>query len=312
MKITVIGMLKNSADVIETFIRANALYADNFILIDNGSTDRTNQILKSLQLEGFQIDLFSDPDSAYFQSMRMNLLIQKITREYDVDWIIPLDDDEILASNMDGVSVRDIISALDTNTLYYANWRLFVPTEEDNPNEICVAKRQTYTFSDKMVTSHKVIFHRDLASLDDFRIVQGNHDIKGIEAPKVDLTNLFVAHYPVRSVAQITSKALVGWTNYLALPIREKGNGDHWKEIYDLVKNAGDISIEQLWMICLCYSDCKDLEQLEVQLRPLNIDSEGYKIAYTTPSEINPFMNYLYNTENIAKAYAKLQAEHLN
>ena len=48
MKITVISVVKNSADIIETFIRANGLFADNFVLVNNGSTDRTVDILNAL------------------------------------------------------------------------------------------------------------------------------------------------------------------------------------------------------------------------------------------------------------------------
>ena len=48
MRITVIGMIKNSADIIETFIRANGLFADKFVLIDNESTDNTRKILLQL------------------------------------------------------------------------------------------------------------------------------------------------------------------------------------------------------------------------------------------------------------------------
>ena len=93
MKLTVVGMIKNSADIIETFIRANGLYADNFVLIDNDSTDNTRKILDSLKNEGYDIEIIYDPENAYLQSMKTNILIRKVIDKTDADWIITLDDD---------------------------------------------------------------------------------------------------------------------------------------------------------------------------------------------------------------------------
>ena len=55
--IVVISRLKNSADIIETWIRANAAVADKFVVVDSGSADGTPQILKMLKAEGFNIEI---------------------------------------------------------------------------------------------------------------------------------------------------------------------------------------------------------------------------------------------------------------
>ena len=52
--ITAVSMIKNSADVIETMIRGNSLVADNFVLVDNASTDNTLKIIGALREEGFK------------------------------------------------------------------------------------------------------------------------------------------------------------------------------------------------------------------------------------------------------------------
>ena len=54
--IVVISRLKNSADIIETWVRANAAVADKFVVIDNGSSDGTPQILTMLKMEGYDIE----------------------------------------------------------------------------------------------------------------------------------------------------------------------------------------------------------------------------------------------------------------
>lgn len=306
MNITVVGMIKNSADIIETFIRGNGLFADKFILIDNNSTDNTLKILNNLINEGYDISIYSDYENAYVQSMKMNILIRNIIRNHSVDWIIPLDDDEILISR-NGGNVRDIIGNWDLGCAYFAKWRIFVPTELDNKEEKCVIKRIRYYFADSLVTEKKVIFSNVAALSEDFRIVQGNHDFIGPDIPKISQEELIIAHYPVRSKEQISSKALIGWTNYLAMPNRVDSNGAHWREIYELCKNNNDISIDMLWKICMLYLN-KDLNKVTIDLgyNASLIDEDALDIKYTKANEINPLLNYINNTEQLAMNYAKL------
>ena len=48
-------MVKNEMDIIESFVRYNVNYLDGMIILDNGSTDNTLNILKSLKNEGLPI-----------------------------------------------------------------------------------------------------------------------------------------------------------------------------------------------------------------------------------------------------------------
>lgn len=312
MNITVVGMIKNSADVIETYIRANGLFADKFVLIDNNSTDNTVKILEKLAGEGYQIELYNDNENAYLQSMKMNILIRRVANSHSADWIIPLDDDEILVSK-NGEDVREIISKWDKNKGYHANWRIYIPTEEDDNSIICPAKRQTFCFADELVNEGKVMFSNDIALDENFRIVQGNHNFVGVDAEEVKQNELIIAHYPVRSEEQIIAKALVGWTNYIAMPERKEGNGNHWKYIYDYYKEYSTVSIDAMWQICMMYLNNEDIsvDNVVVNQKLLNIDSKAYEIKYTGSNEVNAFLNYMQNTEILAENYANLLKEKL-
>lgn len=308
MHITVVGMVKNAADIIESYIRANGLFADKFVLVDNDSNDNTRQIIENLKSEGYDIDLLYDGENAYLQSMKTTLLIQRAARQYETDWIIPLDDDEILFS-VDGRNVKDILSGWDKAQAYFVPWRVYIPTEEDDPEEICIPKRMNYAFAEGCDTDFKIIFSSETAREDKFRIVQGNHNFIGIEVNKIYSDELILAHYPVRSKEQIISKALVGWTNNLAMPYRKESNGLHWFKIYEQVKRNFDISVEQMWQIAMLYIKNVDSEKLSVLNMPLGIDEKAFVIKYTTLNEINPLMNYFANTESLAVAYKKLLTE---
>lgn len=309
-KITVISVIKNSADIIETFIRANGIFADNFVLVNNGSTDRTMEILESLSKEGYNIQVYNDPDTAHMQSMRMNVLVQKIYQMDNPDWVIPLDDDEILFASKDKNpgAVRNILETLDDRKLYYVKWRIYVPNEGENDDRVSAPLKQTRCFSDSHKTYNKIILSRHILRDYDTLIAQGNHDVVNCDAEQAFLEDLMIAHYPVRSVEQITAKALVGWTNVLALANNTNGNGSHRKPMYDLVKSGGKITLDMMWGMCALYITDLNEREADIVENPINIqDERAYQIKYTNEHEVDPWINYMNNTEQLAKNYRALK-----
>ena len=140
-RITAVGMIKNAADVIETYIRANGLIVDNFVLLDNMCSDRTILILDELKKEGFEIEIIKDDMIEYRQSEKMNRLIYYANEKYHSDFIIPIDDDECIVPFSEKHAVEDIresIEKLPQNNLYYLKWRTYVPNEEDDENSFLV------------------------------------------------------------------------------------------------------------------------------------------------------------------------------
>lgn len=312
MDITVIGMVKNSSDVIESYIRANGLFADRFVLIDNNSTDNTLEILHKLSDEGYKIDVFSDPENARFQSMKMNVLIRRVLSMYNTDWLIPLDDDEILFVP-DGGNVRSVIENWDKDKAYFLSQRVYIPVESvQDASEPSVLKRITYAFGRKHKVECKIMFSSKTASEEGFLIVQGNHNFEGPSPEKIRQKEIMLAHYPVRSREQLISKALVGWTNYLATPFRKEGNGYHWKTIYDKYKSNMKVDDDLVLLFCIQYIDDAYEGNIDIVNEPLEIAEEGKKTCYTSAKPIDPMRRYIDNVENLAKSYAQLLQEKMD
>ncbi len=307
MRITVIAMIKNAADIIETFIRGNAQVADNFVILDNLSTDNTIVILEKLIEEGFQIELLKDPANAYEQDKRMNMLLRYVNNKYDPDFILPLDDDEIIFSTLKDVDARSAIAKLEKDKLYFATWRNYIPAEDDDPEDLCVPRRLRYCFHENMASYSKVIIPNQIAKNESFALAMGNHDMIGEGIVRVQLSNLRIAHFPCRSRAQIISKALVGWTNFLANPMKKPGDAVHWKRIYDLVRDREELSIEDLWSICMMYLHPFNAHDLSIVKDPLDISEDCFVMRYTIKDEIDPLMNYMLNTEHLAEEYCEMR-----
>lgn len=59
-KMITLTMIKNEADIVETFVRYTMNYAYKMVIVDNGCTDGSREILEKLIEEGFNIEIFTE------------------------------------------------------------------------------------------------------------------------------------------------------------------------------------------------------------------------------------------------------------
>ena len=311
--IVCIGVIKNSADMIESMVRGNAVWADQFVFYDNMSTDRTPEILADLKKEGFPIEVLPDDEHRHLQKEKMQKLLLYVKEKYRPDYIVPLDDDEILISNSVSIRHEDIhaaIESLDRHTLYYIFWRNYIPTDEDDPAESCVPARLRFCFDDEPEMTKKILIPSELIA-GDFRIGDGNHYADGGAVQnRVLLKDLRIAHYPVRSPEQIASKAVVGWMNILAIPSRKEGLAYHWERMYRSVREGRLPSVELMQAMCTLYREQpNDEEHLNVICKPLEMPAECFSMKYTSEREVNLFRNICFEAEALAQKCAQQAKE---
>ena len=91
--LTMTILVKNEADIIEKNIRFHAKKGvDNFVVMDNNSTDGTREILESLKKE-FEITII-DEKGVYNQAKWMTKLTHIARKKYNPKFLIPNDADE--------------------------------------------------------------------------------------------------------------------------------------------------------------------------------------------------------------------------
>lgn len=94
MHLTMNLLIKDEADIIEENIRVHAaLGVDSFVVMDNGSTDGTLDIIRRLADE-FKITLIERPTLDYQQSNWKTEMARIARRTYGADWTIANDADE--------------------------------------------------------------------------------------------------------------------------------------------------------------------------------------------------------------------------
>lgn len=236
MQLVILTWAKNEADVIESFVRHHAAFADRIIIVDNGSTDDTGEILRKLQVEGLPIDVRTNKTLFHRQAGALNELMEELD---DPDWVLPLDADEFLRA--DNGDVRATLAALSTDAVPLIRWQSYVrvPGDSDEPN---ILKRITHRKKTEFPQWTKIAIPQSFFRLNPW-IAPGNHTLLD-RATRRDFDykiadGLHIAHFPVRSAEQIARKILCSWPAAYADPKRLPGNSYHWKALFDEIRLNG-------------------------------------------------------------------------
>ncbi len=302
--ITAIGVIKNSADIIENCIRCNSNVADNFVLLDNMSTDRTVEILESLKREGFQIEVIPDYEVAHTQYKKLTNLLYYCKEKYNSDVYIAIDDDEVLFAadnNMTGKNIKNYLKSLrDNRSLYLIKWRVYFPSESDDSNEISLPKRQSYYFDESHVPYHKCIIPNAVLEDGSFVLQQGNHSAVGnlIEHYYL-IKELVMAHYPCRSIEQVTIKSVVGWLANLAIHKRNPTWSPHRRKMFHIITSGTPVDIELMKYMTYQYLD-NDSDNMMISKGQLILDEKCFMIRYTDQNECNSLKSLILYSETLA------------
>ena len=120
-KLAAIVMVKNEADIIESFARHVLCLADVLLVTDHMSTDSTVDILRNLQAEGLSIRLKEFRKAGYYQAEVMTAMLHRAVAEEGADLVLALDADEFLVAGRGrpgcGLICRDWTVLLSTSSL---------------------------------------------------------------------------------------------------------------------------------------------------------------------------------------------------
>ncbi|SHJ50298.1 glycosyltransferase family 2 protein [Paramaledivibacter caminithermalis] len=319
-KIFAISMVKNEADIIESFVRYHCEIFDGIVIKDNNSSDATLKILQKLKEEGKNLYILKDNSIEFVQGIKMTKLLYYTLEKYDPDIIVPLDADEFLVRTDGKGNPIDILNGIDENKAYHVIRKNYIPNLSDDKSEKFIPKRIRYVRWDTEPLG-KVIIPKKFALNNDIRISQGNHTVfiqnNGnylyINNSIYDFfqnKDLMIAHYPIRSLEQLKSKVLCGWINALTRYDVQKPESQHWGELYKRIKNGEDFSQEDLINIAKNYALLASTNCDEIIFRPIDLSfCEPLKIKYTKDEEIGALKNVLENCELLAKKYGELKKE---
>jgi hypothetical protein len=244
MRIVVVSMVRNEADVIELFVRWHLRIADHLLVADHASGDGTGEILAALRDEGLPLTVVSCDGAAYEQSRVTSALARRAAQQLAADWVLPFDADELLETET-GEAPRRVIERLDPRLVHRVGWRNYVPRPQDAAGDTPLLERIAHRNRSER-THHKLLIPGALLRKRATWLGTGNHRLlqrswlKRRKLQSVDAPDLWLAHFPVRSVEQLRTKTLVGWLAQLASaerhgdPVRDS----HLHEMYGLLRRG--------------------------------------------------------------------------
>lgn len=260
MSALAISMVKNEADIIEASVRHNLHYLDLMVVIDNCSSDGTREILEALCAEGLPILIFDDPVFAHFQSEKVTEVYRRVVTVYQPDLVFLLDADEFIRAP-DRQSLEGILGQLRPGEQAFLPWATHIPDPQASAQEMLSDPLGSSPWRRRQEEPmhHKAVIRRRPQDDYDIVIEQGNHCVwlrTGQRMPSAIIQGASLSHLPVRSVSQVSAKAINGW---LACVVRNRirnipGEAYQWKNIYDRITSGAGLTPQEITDVALNYA----------------------------------------------------------
>ena len=244
--------MRNEEDILDTFVRYHTARVDALLVADDGSDDATPRILEGLQASGIPIHVRRlSPSDVFPQAAILTQLIQDAARKLDPDWIVPLDADEFVRGSLDRLAGLDGVVALP--------WQTYVPTPADAADGD-VLDRLVHRKVHEDPQFFKVAISRAVFSHPEFRLGEGSHHVETPAAAAHRVDGVSLAHFPVRSAAQVRRKA----GNFLRrarLPDRQPGHSYHLQRLAEECQRCSSMSAQDLQRLAATYAAQEPVDQ---------------------------------------------------
>ena len=211
MRVIAVSRVLDEADVIEPFIRHHATLFDLHIVLDNGSTDRTVEILRALHEEGLPLQVYQAVSPLFLEGA-YNTGLYRLALAAGADWVFFLDADELLVVR-DAERPAEVMALVPEGIpcvrLHAFNYDRPRPAPGEHPFE--ALRRRTAEPEMPKIAARRL----DPARIS---IYAGNHFafVDGREERGFPQGRLLLAHVPDRSPLQLARKTILGRLKPLA------------------------------------------------------------------------------------------------
>ena len=271
-----ISMIKNEEDVLETFIPHNLNYLDFLVLADNGSTDNSRKIINKLIQEGLNLCVIDDYKMAHNQTDKMTNLYRRVATSFFPEFIVPIDADELIQSPSKESFINSL-SVIPKNGIGIYPWKTYIPEPTNTSHLLSNFKHRRKKENPQYF---KIILRTSRSINYQLKIDQGSHGVtsKNGDIPSVELSDICLAHFPIRSVNQLFKKILLGWLGYVDRykSMDSQGQGYQKRDLYIKIMRGEKFSNSDLTYIALNYAQKVEVKEdclNHVELEPPTIKS---------------------------------------
>ena len=239
-KIVLVSMVKNEADIIESFVRHSLTYAAELIIADHQSSDGTWEMLQKLRAEGLPLTLERLYRVELAHREVMNRLTRNAIEEHGADIVLPFDADEFLVNTETDVPCRQILEHLDVRKLYGLHWRTYEPVDPEEARDTFLLARPCRRSKGFSANQKTIVGARGYIEGRPYELVQGAHYgvylDDGQQVPMEFVPFLHTAHFHWRSRDQYESKIATSWLNNVAKYTVHTITAAYLKGTFDLLR----------------------------------------------------------------------------
>jgi glycosyltransferase involved in cell wall biosynthesis len=253
VKIFGISMVRDEADIIGvTVLHHLSLGLDRIIVLDNGSTDGTDEVLRGLGKEDDRVRWTRD-EGAFNQAAITTDLAREAYRQ-GADWVMPFDADEFWWAKRN--DFREILTnshagALRVRPINFVQAR---EQHESTPEALLTMTRRSAETFPAGKLSRQLLESHQIASVQmayppkwvsrptsDIEIGRGNHKVTGVRGEYASCNGIVCLHAMLRSRALLASKLERSHRLTEAGIIRGAGRVWHW------ARAIGEGKLDQEW-----------------------------------------------------------------
>jgi glycosyltransferase involved in cell wall biosynthesis len=219
MRIVAITRVLNEADIIECFVRHTAQFASHHVLLDNGSTDGTFDILAALKREGVPLTVHQSKSISFPESDALTELYRRACEAHAPDWVLSVDADDFIDDRQLPGGLHPYLQRVLNSPIgaHYVSMPMvnYAATAQDDAAEQITPVRLRKRLAPSDVP--KIILRGNLLD-QGLRIANGSHwaSLKDQSAVELREPRLWLAHYSERSPYQYIAKFVRGWSKVLA------------------------------------------------------------------------------------------------
>jgi glycosyltransferase involved in cell wall biosynthesis len=266
-KLVMTLLVRDEEDIVEKNICFHLNHGVDYIIAsDNGSTDRTVDILKKYAKK--KLLSYNDiQEQTYEQSKWVSEMAKIAVTKHKATHLFHCDADEFWFPESGNLKSQ----LPNKNEVFYVPLINYLP-EKNNfyphlLNTLMVAKPYELFATRQNSESYRYLLYKyqpKIMTTSTFtKITQGNHNVTSKkDFKKVNIGHIIIHHFPVRSYAQFERKVINGGTSYARNPNPDPDLGWHWKDWYNLYNKSllKDVYLQ----ICIEESERKILKEREM------------------------------------------------
>jgi hypothetical protein len=236
MKLVMTLLVRDEQDIVRENLDFHlAQGVDEVIVTDNGSEDRTVDIVREYEARGVA-RLLVEPTDDYSQ-WRWVTRMARMAAAGGADWVINNDADEFWWPR-EG-SLKSTLERLGDEVGMVLAYRTnFVPRPEDGrPFWERMTLRQRESLNPLGKPMPPKVAHR---AHPEVTVAQGNHKVEGVDlGERLDDGSIEILHFPMRTYAQFENKIVKGGRAYLRNRELPQSRGRTWRRLYETWEEGG-------------------------------------------------------------------------